>query len=54
MMLAAAQRKFRVASSDGRLTLHHGSITETRLGSASLDALVTVNTIYFVDNLELA
>jgi arsenite methyltransferase len=53
-MLAAARRKFRAASSDGRLTLHHGSITETGLDKASLDALITVNTIYFVDNLELA
>lgn len=53
-MLAAAQRKFRAASSDGRLALHHGSITETGFDEASLDALITVNTIYFVDNLELA
>jgi arsenite methyltransferase len=53
-MLATAQRHFRAASSDGRLALQHGSITETRLGNASLDALITVNTIYFVDNLELA
>lgn len=53
-MLESAQRRFREASSAGRLALHHGSITETRLDSASLDALITVNTIYFVDNLELA
>jgi arsenite methyltransferase len=53
-MLESAQRRFRVASSAGRLALHHGSITETPLDGASLDAVITVNTIYFVDNLELA
>jgi arsenite methyltransferase len=53
-MLESAQRRFRVATSAGRLALHHGSITETPLDGASLDAVITVNTIYFVDNLELA
>lgn len=53
-MLAAAQRKFRVASTGGRMVLHRGSITELPLDTASLDALITVNTIYFIENLELA
>jgi ubiquinone/menaquinone biosynthesis C-methylase UbiE len=53
-MLASAQRRFRAASSAGRLALHHGSITHMPLEDASLEALITVNTIYFVDNLELA
>jgi arsenite methyltransferase len=53
-MLKSAQRRFRVGSSAGRLALRHGSITQTPLDGASLDALITVNTIYFVDDLELA
>jgi arsenite methyltransferase len=53
-MLSQAQSMFAEDCSAGRLHLHHGQLTDLPLESASLDGLITVNTIYFVDDLDLA
>ncbi len=53
-MISQAQSLFAEECSAGRLHLHRGPITDLPLESASLDGLITVNTIYFVDDLDLA
>lgn len=53
-MLEAARRTFRTEVSAGRLTLHPATMVDLPLEAASLDALITVNTIYFVDDLDRA
>ncbi|MEJ7742096.1 MAG: methyltransferase domain-containing protein [Nocardioidaceae bacterium] len=53
-MLAAAERRYRVARSEGRMALHAGTITDLPLNDGSLDGLITVNTIYFVEDLDSA
>jgi ubiquinone/menaquinone biosynthesis C-methylase UbiE len=53
-VLARAERIFRKQTRSGALTLQAGSITALPLPDASLDAAITVNTIYFVDDLDLA
>ena len=50
-MLGRAARRFRSEIADGRLTLHAASITDLPLPDASLDGAITVNTIYFIDDL---
>lgn len=50
-MLKRAARRFRREATDGRLALHAGSLTDLPLPDASLDGAITVNTIYFVDDL---
>ena len=50
-MLGAARRTFRDEISAGRLTLHPATMIDLPLDTASLDALITVNTIYFVEDL---
>jgi ubiquinone/menaquinone biosynthesis C-methylase UbiE len=47
-MLTRAQRRYRRAVTDRRLALHQASMTDLPLADASLDAAMTVNTIYFV------
>lgn len=47
-MLDRARRRHRHAVADGRLVLHEASITDLPLADASIDAAMTVNTIYFV------
>jgi ubiquinone/menaquinone biosynthesis C-methylase UbiE len=53
-MLSLAARRFRRACSQGRLRLHSGSLTDLPLADAQIDALITVNTIYFVPDLDRA
>jgi ubiquinone/menaquinone biosynthesis C-methylase UbiE len=53
-MLAVARRRFRDDVAAGRLSLHAGDLVDLPLESGSLDAAVTVNTVYFVENLEQA
>ena len=53
-MLNRAARRYRRAASDGRLALHAGSLTDLPLPDSSLDGAITVNTIYFVDDLDRA
>ncbi|MBA2446216.1 MAG: methyltransferase domain-containing protein [Nocardioidaceae bacterium] len=50
-MLDRAQRMYREETLAGSLTLHAGSITALPLSENSLDAAITVNTIYFVADL---
>lgn len=47
-MVARAGRKHRRPVAEGRLVLHEASITDLPLADASVDAAMTVNTIYFV------
>lgn len=53
-MVEQARRSFRAECAGGRLELVVGSITELPLPDALLDAAITVNTAYFVDDLEAA
>lgn len=53
-MLAAARRRYADECARGRLHLHGGSITSLPLADDSLDAVITVNTVYFVERLDLA
>jgi SAM-dependent methyltransferase len=50
-MLARARQRHRT---DKRLQTHTGSITELPLTDGSVDAAITVNTIYFVEELDRA
>jgi ubiquinone/menaquinone biosynthesis C-methylase UbiE len=50
-MLRRAESKF---GSDGRLRLARGSLTEVPLDDGSVDALITVNTVYFISELDAA
>jgi arsenite methyltransferase len=52
--LARARRKFRRDLSKGTLTLQAGTLTELPLATDSLDAAITVNTVYFVEQLDRA
>ena len=49
-MLAAAQRRHRADVQAGRMTLAPGVLEELPLQDASVDGLVTVNTLYFVED----
>jgi SAM-dependent methyltransferase len=53
-MLHAAERRHRSALTQGRLTLQLGTLGDLPLDDRSLDALVTVNTLYFVADLPAA
>lgn len=53
-MLAMGRRRFSKDIADGRLTLHAGDLLDLPLPDESLDALITVNTVYFVADLERA
>jgi arsenite methyltransferase len=53
-MLAVARRRFVEDVAAGRLSLHAGDLVDLPLESGSLDAAITVNTVYFVQNLERA
>jgi arsenite methyltransferase len=50
-MLRRAKSKF---GRDGRLRLARGSLTEVPLDDGSVDALITVNTVYFISELDAA
>ena len=51
-MLERARRTFRREIAANRLQLHEGSITALPLEAGSADAVVTTNTVYFVDDLD--
>ncbi len=53
-MLAMGRRKFSEDIVGGRLTLHSGDLVDLPLPDESLDAVITVNTVYFVADLERA
>jgi SAM-dependent methyltransferase len=50
-MLTAARKRFATELADGRLRLEPGSLTELPLPDSSLDGAITVNTVYFLDDL---
>jgi SAM-dependent methyltransferase len=51
-MLRRARREFRREVDSDRLRLMSGSLTALPLEDASLDAAITVNTLYFLDDLD--
>ncbi|MGW4243730.1 class I SAM-dependent methyltransferase [Nocardia sp. NPDC004722] len=51
-MLTRARSEFAADLTEGRLKLTTGSLTELPLPDASLDAVITCNTIYFVPDLD--
>jgi arsenite methyltransferase len=53
-MLAVARRRFSEDAAAGRLSLHAGDLADLPLEGDSLDAAITVNTVYFVEDLEQA
>lgn len=53
-MLDNAARRFRRDISAGRLALHTGSMTKLPFADGELNGLITVNTIYFIDELDRA
>ena len=53
-MLSHAARRFRRDIASGRLRLHAASMTELPLATDSLDGAITLNTIYFIPQLDLA
>jgi SAM-dependent methyltransferase len=50
-MLTAARKRFATELADGRLRLESGSLTGLPLPDSSLDGAITVNTVYFLDDL---
>jgi ubiquinone/menaquinone biosynthesis C-methylase UbiE len=53
-MLARARGTFRREIAAGSLVLSEGSMTALPLGDGSVDAVVSTNTVYFVDDLAAA
>ncbi len=53
-MLAVARRRYRDECARGRLTLHEGTMLDLPLPDDSLDGLITVNTVYFIEDLASA
>lgn len=53
-MLAGARQRFRREVANGRLHLHEASMERFSVATGSVDAVVSSNTIYFVDDLETA
>ena len=53
-MLAKARSAFQTETAAGRLRLREGSLTKLPLADDSLDGAITVNTVYFVEDLDLA
>lgn len=53
-MLVSAARRFRREIAADRLRLHSASITRLPFEDSSLDGAITVNTIYFLDDLDAA
>ena len=50
VMLDRARRRHRHAVAGGRLVLHEASMTHLPIADASVEAAMTVNTIYFVED----
>jgi ubiquinone/menaquinone biosynthesis C-methylase UbiE len=53
-MLARARRTFPRALGSGKLVLHEGMMSSLPIADASLDGWISLNTIYFIDDLEPA
>ncbi|OBG63069.1 methyltransferase domain-containing protein [Mycobacterium sp. E3339] len=53
-MLARARARFAAQIAAGTLTLENGSLTALPIDEGSLDAAITVNTVYFVTDLDAA
>jgi arsenite methyltransferase len=53
-MVESARRRFVDELEQGRLRLESGSLTEMPLPDAAVDGAITVNTVYFVDDLGAA
>jgi arsenite methyltransferase len=53
-MVASARRTFADAVSSGALSIEEGSLTSLPVPDDSVDGIVTVNTLYFVEDLETA
>lgn len=53
-LLSAATRSLRSQIASGRLYLHEGSLERLPLADGSLDAVITLNTFYFLAELEHA
>jgi arsenite methyltransferase len=53
-MLDRARSRFATEAEAGRLRLAHGSLTALPLEDSSLNVAITVNTVYFVDDLHTA
>jgi arsenite methyltransferase len=53
-MLSNAARRYRRDIAAGRLVLHDGSLTQLPFADGALNGVLTVNTIYFVAELERA
>jgi SAM-dependent methyltransferase len=53
-MLARAERRFARHRADGRVELNRGSLTDLPLANGTIDAAITVNTIYFVEDIARA
>lgn len=53
-MLSQAEKRYRRDIDTGRLSLHSASMTELPFADGELDGVMTVNTIYFVADLEPA
>lgn len=53
-MVARARRRFRRQLAAGELTVQQGSLTDLGVPEASLDGVITINTIYFVADLPAA
>ena len=53
-MLTQAARRYRREVAAGRLTLHNGSLTRLPFADGTLNGVMTVNTIYFVAELQEA
>jgi len=53
-MLAMARRRFSKDAARGRLTLHAGDMVDLPLPDDFLDAAISVNTVYFVEDPERA
>jgi arsenite methyltransferase len=53
-MAERASRRFKADVASGRLHLHTGSITHLPLGDGSIKGAITINTIYFIPELDRA
>jgi len=53
-MIKQARATFAAELAAGRLRLHHASITALPLAPSLLDGIISVNTVYFVDDLDQA
>jgi len=51
-MIAAGKRRFRREIAADRLRLHSSSVMRLPFGDGCLDGAITVNTIYFIDDLD--